>query len=247
MANNPETGHAKNVSNLESLLSYVKGYGPIYNPTKESISVTALQTILVNTKQAIVDIDSALPAYTNAVSAREAAFAPLSKLLTRVSNAIKATSTTKQVDESVKTHIRKVQGTRATAKLTEEEKQALLAEGKEVNQISASQMGYNNRVGNYFKLIQLLVSIPEYNPNEVDLKIEALKAYHKDLEEKNTAVIEATTPLSNARIVRNKIMYTPITGLVDIAFDTKVYIKSLFGASSPEYKQVSKLEFKTVK
>jgi len=53
--------------------------------------------------------------------------------------------------------------------------------------------------------------------------------------------------LSNARITRNDILYKPNTGLVDIAIDTKTYIKSVFGASSPQYKQVSGLEFKTVK
>ena len=35
--------------------------------------------------------------------------------------------------------------------------------------------------------------------------------------------------------------------MVDIALDTKTYIKSLYGATSPQYKQVSKLEFKVVK
>ena len=52
------------------------------------------------------------------------------------------------MDESVKTLVRKLQGTRATAKISEEDKQKLSAEGKEVNQISASQMGYDNRLEN---------------------------------------------------------------------------------------------------
>ena len=92
----------------------------------------------------------------------------------------------------------------------------------------------------------LLNSIPEYNPNEEELKISTLTALYEDLKAKNTAVVETTTPLSNARIARNDIMYKPLLGLVDISFDTKVYIKSLFGASSPQYKQVSKLEFKSL-
>ena len=86
----------------------------------------------------------------------------------------------------------------------------------------------------------LLTSIPQYNPNEEDLKISTLTALYEDLKAKNSAVVDAYTPLSNARIARNEIMYTPLTGLVDIAADTKTYIKSVFGASSPQYKQVSK-------
>ena len=107
-------------------------------------------------------------------------------------------------------------------------------------------MGYDNRVENFYKLLMLLNSIPQYNPNEEDLKITTLTALYEDLKTKNVAVIETYTPLSNSRIARNEVMYKPLSGLVDIAFDTKVYIKSVFGPSSPQYKQVSKLEFKSL-
>jgi len=246
MASTSETGHAKNVANFESLISFVKGYGSTYNPSKDSIRIEALEVILANTKKSLIDIDTVSPAYTNAVSAREFAFAPLSKIITRVNNAIKATDTTEQVDESVKTLVRKLQGNRASAKISDEEKKQLEAEGKEVNQISASQMGYDNRLENLYKLIMLLSSIPQYNPNEEELKISTLTAMYEDLKSKNEAVVETTTPLSNSRIARNEVMYKPLAGLVDIAFDTKVYIKSVFGPSSPQYKQVSKLEFKSL-
>jgi len=183
---------------------------------------------------------------TDSVSAREFAFAPLSKIITRVNNAIKATDTTELVDESVNTLVRKIQGTRASAKISDEDKKLLAEDGKEVNQISASQMGYDNRVENLYKLIMLLSSIPEYNPNEEELKISTLTALYDNLKAKNFAVVETTTPLSNSRIARNEVLYKPLAGLVDIAFDTKIYIKSVFGASSPQYKQVSKLIFKSL-
>ena len=246
MASTTESGHAKNVSNFESLISFVKGYGATYNPSKDSIKIVALELILANSKQSLIDIDTLFPAYTNAVSAREFAFAPLSKIITRVNNAIKATDTTELVDNSVKTLVRKLQGTRASAKISDEDKKLLAEDGKEVNQISASQMGYDNRVENLYKLLMLLNSIPQYNPNEEELKISTLTALYEDLKAKNTAVVETTTPLSNSRIARNEVMYKPLSGLVDIAFDSKVYIKSVFGPSSPQYKQVSKLEFKSL-
>ena len=247
MSKNSETGHAVNVANFESLISFVKGYGAAYNPTKTSIKIEALEAILVNAKHTLVNIDDLMPAYTNAVSARKDAFASLSQIITRVNNAIRSTDTTELVDESVKTLVRKLKGTRASTKISDEVKAALEAEGKEVNQISASQMSFDNRVENFYKLIMLLKSIPQYNPNEEDLKIVTLTALHENLSAKNTAVINSYTTLSNARIARNDIMYKPLTGLVDTAFDAKVYIKSVFGASSPQYKQVSKLQFRAVK
>ena len=183
-------------------------------------------------------------AYSNAVAARKVAFKPFGKLITRVFNSLKATDTTKEVDNSARTIVRKLQGRRASAKITEEEKKALEAEGKEVNQISASQMSFDNRIENFDKLIMLLSSVPLYNPNEEELKIETLKALYNQLKEKNTEVILPIVQLSNSRISRNKILYKENTGLVDIALDSKTYIKSVFGATSPQYKQVSRLYFK---
>ena len=247
MASTSETGHAKNVANFDDLISFATGYGTAFNPSKPTLKLTALQTLSTSAKNAINAVNAALPAYSNAVAARESAFEPLNKLITRVNNALKATDTTEQVDESAKTLVRKIQGTRATAKKTDEEIAAAKAEGKETKEISSSQMSYDSRLDNFDKLIKLLTSVTLYAPNEADLKVTALTTLYNDLKAKNTAVVTATTPLSNARISRNDILYKANTGLVDIALDTKTYIKSLYGATSPQYKQVSKLEFKAVK
>ena len=117
------------------------------------------------------------------------------------------------------------------------------AEGKEVNQISAAQLSYDSKLENLDKLIMLLTSVPLYSPNEEDLKVESLKTLYSQFKALNNDVLTATIQLSNARISRNDILYKPLTGLVDIAFDAKVYIKSVFGATSPQFKQVSKLSF----
>ena len=247
MASTSETGHAKNVANFDDLISFATGYGTAFNPSKPTLKLTALQTLSTSAKNAINAVNAALPAYSNAVAARESAFEPLNKLITRVNNALKATDTTEQVDESAKTLVRKIQGTRATAKKSDEEIAAAKAEGKETKEISSSQMSYDSRLDNFDKLIKLLTSVTLYAPNEAVLKVTALTTLYNDLKAKNTAVVTATTPLSNARISRNDILYKANTGLVDIALDTKTYIKSLYGATSPQYKQVSKLEFKAIK
>jgi hypothetical protein len=243
MASTSETGHAKNVANFDELISFIKGYGTDYNPSKASIKLTALQTLSINAKNAIDGLNAALPAYTNAVAAREAAFAPLSKLITRVVNALKATDTTYPVVESAKTFARKIQGTRATPKRPKEEQKSLEAEGKEVVEISSSQMSYDSRLDNFDKLIKLLASVTLYTPNEADLKVTALSTLYNDLKTKNTNVVTATIPLSIARISRNDVLYKDITGLLDIASDVKTYIKSVFGAAGAQYKQVSRLKF----
>ena len=243
MASTSEKGHAKNVANFDELISFVTGYRETYNPSKATIKLDALKALSDHAKHSINAVSSMEPAYKSAVAAREVVFIPLSKLTTRIMNSIKATDTTVQVDENARTLVRKIQGVRATAKKTEDEKKALAEKGKEVVEISTSQMSYDSRLDNFFKLIQLLSSVPEYNPNETELKIEHLNTILDDLKAKNAAVVESYIPLSNARISRNNLLYKENTGLYDVALDVKNYIKSVFGATSPQYKQVSKIKF----
>lgn len=94
MASTTETGHAKNVSNFDELISFATGYGATFNPSKASIKLPALQAQSTASKSAVSAVNAALSAYSNAVAAREVAFEPLSKLSTRILNALKATDTT---------------------------------------------------------------------------------------------------------------------------------------------------------
>lgn len=52
---------------------------------------------------------------------------------------------------------------------------------------SASQMSYDNRLGNFGAYIAILQNVPEYNPNEADLKLVDLNATLADLQAKNDA------------------------------------------------------------
>lgn len=243
MATFIETGHAKNVANFEQLTLFVAGFGKTYNPAKTSLKLTAMQTMLTNAKAAVTAVNAAIPANKNAISARDAAFEPLSKLVTRVANSVSASDASDQAKENVKTLARKIQGKRAQDKKTDEELQALAAQGKETRNVSSSQMSFDSRLDSFDKLIKQLASIPEYAPNELDLKVAALTTLYTTLQAKNSVVVSSQVPLSAARIARNELLYKPKIGLVDTAIDCKTYVKSVFGPSSSQYKQLSKLQF----
>jgi len=236
-----ETGHKKNVANFRELVSVVTGYGTAYSPSKVSIGLAALKVLAANADSAAIAVDVAEPAYSLAVAAREVAFKPLSMFTTRVVNALRATETTAQVDESAMAIVRKIQGSSGSSKKKE------LAPGEiPIKGVSTSQMSFDSRLANFEKLVQLLAAIPQYAPNEEELKVAALTARSADLKAKNDAVVNTSTALSNARIARNSILYKELTGLVDIALDVKSYAKSVYGAGSPQYGQISKIEFKRV-
>ena len=243
MASTSETGHAINVANFESIIADVTSYGATYNPSKASLKLAALNTQLTAAKGVINAVSAAEPALKLTTDARDAAFKTLSPLVTKVINALKATDTTDQVDETATTLVRKLQGRRATPKKTEEQKKVAADAGKEIIEISTSQMSFDSRIDNFDKLIKLLSSVTLYAPNEADLKVTALTAVLTDLKAKNLAVTNAEVPLNNARISRNDVLYKANTGLVDIALDVKTYIKSVYGATSPQYKKISKIKF----
>ena len=96
---------------------------------------------------------------------------------------------------------------------------------------------------NFSALIDLVSSVPSYTPNETDLSVASLATFRDNLQTANTNVTNAEVTYSNARISRNNTLYTKDTGLVDIAMDVKNYVKSIFGATSPQYKQVSGIKF----
>ena len=243
MANNSETGHATNVANFSKMVVICTSFGAAYNPSNPSIQLLQMNNTLTQAKDCMLALNTAQAAYMKSLSARTLILKPFGALVTRISNAVKATGANKQTKEQVMTLIRKLQGRRAKPKSTDEEIQAAQAEGKEINEISSSQMGINNRLENFNKLIQLLTSIPEYTPNEADLNVSALTAHYQDLYDKNMAVINTETPVNSLRITRNEILYKESSGLVDAANAAKMYIKSVFGATSPQYKQAGSLKF----
>jgi hypothetical protein len=243
MASTSEQGHNQNAANFDKLIINCTSYGATYNPSKAALKIAAMQEQSTVAKNNLTIVNALTPVWKNAVSARVTAFKSFDKLITRVNNALKASDTTQEVDDSAKTIVRKLQGRRATPKKTEEEKKVAADAGKEIVEISTSQMSYDSRLDNFDKLIKLLSSVSAYAPNEVDLKVASLTTIYTDLKAKNLDVTNAETPLNNARIARNDVMYKDNTGLVDVATDVKTYIKSVFGATSPQYKTVSSLKF----
>lgn len=246
-----ETGHAKNVANFETLIITCTGYGTLYNHTKSSISLIQLNKKYNAGADSLTKINTMLPPWQNDIGARDIIFSPLSKLITRVSNAVAASDVTPQFIKDVRTITRKLQGKRATPKIpvvptppTPPTPPSTDTLDTILKSISASQMSFDNRTLNMDKLNQLLASNPNYIPNETDLTVAVLTTLQTDMVTSNTAVKTDYTPLSNSRIDRDSILYDPTTGLVERAGEVKKYIKSVFGGTSPQYKQVSGLEFR---
>ena len=248
MASTSETGHAKNVANFETLISFCAGYGATYNPSKANLKVPALQTQLASCKANIASVTSTSVAFNNAVNARIIAFDGLKKLSTRLINSLEVSGAASQTIKDAKTVNAKVQGsklTKADAGITPVDPNALVVETDK--SISASQQSYTSLIEHFSKMITILSTEPTYVPNENPLKIATLNTQLTNLKNTNTAVINAYTTVSNSRISRDQSLYNSTNGLCETAKEVKMYVKSVFGATSQQYKQVSGIEFKSRK
>ena len=252
MTSTSETGHAKNVANFEVLISFCNGYGAPYSPSKNALKIPQLQSTLTTAKSALQTVKTYVTTFENARNARELALAPapIKKFCTRILNALEATDATKLTVDDAKAINRKIQGKRADNKKNlpaTPPTDGTTPTPPEVVQISVSQQSYDSLIDNFNKLITCLSAEPLYIPNETDLKVTALNTTLTNYKILNTAVINAATTYKNAMITRNTLLYQDSTGLVDIALEVKKYVKSVFGATSPQYKEVSKIEFKKIK
>jgi len=206
-----------------------------------------MQTLQTASKNVLQTVKTTKTTYDNACNAREIAMNPLKKYCTRIINALEATTAAKQTVDDVKTINHKIQGKSANGTKTTTTTTAATdvpAPEPQPKQISTTQQSIDSLIDNFQKLVVAVTAEPLYVPNESDLKATALNTTLTNLRTLNTAAINATIPYSNAMIVRDTTLYQPNTGLVDIALEVKKYVKSVYGATSPQYKQISGLQFK---
>lgn len=248
MASTSEKGHNKNIAHFSQLIQFCQSYGATYNPNKNSLKVPQLQTQLTSVQTNFDAVNNTSIAFNNAVNARKDAFKDLKKLGTRLVNALDVTDASKQLVKDAKTVNAKLQGTGGKLTKADAGKVATNAEVTETPKtISNSQQSYDNLIDHFSKIIAILATEPTYLPNETELQLTTLNTQLTNLKNLNTAVANAYTTVSNARIARNQSMYNPTVGMCQVAKEVKAYVKSVFGATSPQFKQVNKLEFKVIK
>ncbi len=239
-----ETGHAKNVANFQDLISFCQGYGAAYNPSNENLTIPSLQLLYQEAESKLDDTKTQKTTFDNATNTRKISFAGLKPLSTRIINALASSGADAMAVENAKGINKKIQGTSSPKPGSS---QTPLPEGDNSGGISTSQQSYDKLIDHFTGLIELLSQNKSYAPNEDDLKLATLQAKLTDLKTTNTALINAFTANSNARISRNQTLYNKDTGLVQRSKEVKKYVKSVFGGSSPQYSQVSGLEFRMYK
>ena len=236
MSSTSETGHARNVANLQKLTEQVTVY-TLYNPPVDNLKVANLQTLYTTASAKLNEVEDKRNANKNAITVRQSAFENLKSTATKIINHLEILGLPSGTIDQAKSLNRVIQGGQKKAVTA-------LEEGKEETKtVSTSRQSYTQMAENFGILLQLLGTIPTYNPNEDDLKLTNLTTYQASLVSATQSVDQTEAEFNLKLIERDNILYAGGTGLYSTAQNVKKYVKSLYGATSPEYANVSAIKF----
>ncbi len=241
-----ESGDNKIIGNLRKLIDEVSA-DPDYNPANDNLKIPALETKYTAGDGVVSSVAAARAPYKLAITDREAAFRGLRALVVRSRNYLKASGASKGVVEDAETFVRKLGGARRTSKPKLEpvtpDPGANPPVVEDEGNSSASQMSYDNQVGNFESYIEILKNVSQYNPNEADLKVTALTAFAASLTAKSNIVSTRSATLNQARGQRDKVLYTDEDSIVTTAQMVKSYVQSALGTNSQLFKKIKGLRF----
>ena len=236
MPSTSEVGHAKNVANLQKLTEQVITFTN-YNPPVDNLKVVNLQTLYTTASAKLSEVEDKRHANKNAITLRQSSFENLKSTSTKIINHLEILGLPQRTIDQAKSLNRVIQGGQKKTTTPPDEN------GQPAPTVSTSRQSYTQQAENFGILLQLLATIPTYAPNEDDLKLTNLNAYKDSLVSSTQSVDQTEAELNTKLIERDTILYADGTGLYSIAQNVKKYVKSLYGATSPEYANVSGIEF----
>lgn len=236
MASQSEVGHAKNVANLQKLTEQVITFTD-YNPPVDNLKVVNLQTLYTTASAKLSEVEEKRNANKNAITLRQSAFENLKSTSTKIINHLEILGLSQGTIDQAKSLNRVIQGGQKKTTTPPDEN------GNPAPTVSTSRQSYTQQAENFGILLQLLEIISNYNPNEDDLKLVNLNIYKDSLVSSTQSVDQTEAELNTKLIERDNLLYADGTGLYSIAQNVKKYVKSLYGATSPEYANVSNIQF----
>lgn len=237
-----EGGDQKVLGNFRKLIDEVSAE-PAYDPANNKHKITTLEAQYTAGAAAVAAVAAAKAPNKLAITDRETMFGGLRPLAVRSRNYLRASGAPTGVVADADIFIVKLSGGRKSPKVKDNPNAPEGDGNGSGGSSSASQMSYENQVGNFRSYIELVKNISEYNPNEADLKVTALTAFSAELVTKSNAVSTTTATLNQARGVRDQLLYLSDDSIVNTAKLVKAYVQAALGTASQLYKKIKGLRF----
>lgn len=234
-----ETGHAKNVANLQKLIERISIY-PKYNPPVEGLAVEKLQALYNDSLTKINELDEKRNWNKSAIYARQAVFSKLKPTCTRIVNLLDILGLPQGTIDQAKSLNKLIQGS------AKKNSTSTVETSSTIRIVSSSRQSFTRQTDNFSILVQLLSTIPNYKPNEEDLKLESLKTLRDSMMSATQTVDQTEAELNSKLMERDRLFYEEGSCLVSIVQNVKKYVKGAYGATSLEYTNVAKIAFSSM-
>lgn len=227
MASTSETGHAVNMANFKKIIDRCVEFGTDYNPPNADIAIATMTAKWTSVDGLHSDYLAALEETKLPINEREILFDNLNKIVVRSVNLYESTKASSQAKKDAAGYKLKITGQKTKIKK--------LQDGTpDPNYVSKSQRSFTQRVNNFEKLVRFYETDANYAPNENTLKIASLETMLGNLKTANENVNQLVVRAIQKRIERDHGLYDVGTGIYDLSVACKKYVKSLYGAMSPE-------------
>lgn len=240
-----ESGHDKNVDNLQIAILSFTNLGSEYAPPQDLIKLPELQTLLTASQTAMGEVDTAEAVKAGTVDDVQAEFEGLAKYAVNIKRQVQVELNDPAFTANIQSIVNKFTPPGRSTGVPDDPLTPDIDESRTPQ--SQSQKSRANQIAYISDISALLKTRPEYKGNgtpysvaEIDAKIAALTAKHN-------ADNAATAALGSKLDARDAIMYDDETGIIPRINLIKPYLILKFGKDSAIYQQINALEFRKVK
>ncbi len=213
---NSETGRASKLQGFANLIIMTEGMAN-YAPPTEDLQLEHLNVVRTKAETAHQAVSEATALCQEARGIRNTAMQPLNRTVNSIKDLIGSMGLSNDVNEGVKSLCYSITGNK-----------------------KLSQLGFDARIDHFSQLIDVLKGQTKYNPNRTELQVNSLEAMRDGLLKEMQNVNTCEIALKSAQR-EQKEAFSGETGLYGITRRVKLYLKSIFGTRSPEYKAVVRI------
>jgi hypothetical protein len=238
-----KTNNTQQVAAFDQVLGHCNALGAKYNPSKDSIKVAALTSLLTSAQASVTAAETARLSLLKAINIRQAAFIPIPGIGTRILNMMIAADAPPELIADIRKYRDKLRGVRP-GKTVKPEDSTNTTQPADASRGPVSYLDFHSKADNFERIVNLIKGDPLYKPNEPEFSIANLTTLVASLRAKNKAVYDAKIALGNARIATKVALHSD-AGLYGATKRVKRYILFAFGATSEQFRAINSITIKS--